>query len=408
MSSKLPTLAVEIVQLLASTLEPTDLFSVRLVCRELNEKILHYFILTYFATARTDLTPKSLQRLQNISESKHLAQHVEALHIKNVDGTLGRGFQWHRHPSGCLAAPLVGADLLQDILANKLVKCRSFQIDGYDEVQQRDETEFLIPGDAVGILLSIFAKNNLAIRSFTIESKRGSTGRLDTKRLQMPLHRGPQFIAAWANLEELVLDYTMTCDQHDWALGIISNASRLRKLSLRFYSELPDSTSSFMERLTSAHSFLGLQDFSLESANVTVEIILKFLLQNRDTLRAISFRHVTIEVGGTWAIVLESMKGNFPRLESLSVFWLKEHRSEEWPCVIFSKLAENPAVPGSEGRRSSDSRLESDSHLVKSLERPIKLTYRWLYGKGRVLSASYLGPGMDNFLNVLSETAETL
>ena len=163
-----------------------------------------------------------------------------------------------------------------------------------------------------------------------------------------------------------------------------------------------------MERLTFVPVSPGLQDFSLESADVTVEIIRKFLLQNRDTLRALSFRHVTVEDGGKWATVLESMKGNLPRLESLSLFWLKEHRSEEWPLVVFSKLAENPAVPGSEERRPSDSRLKSDRRLVKSLERPIKLTYRWVCGERRVLSASYLGPGMDNFLNVLAKTAETL
>jgi len=116
-----------------------------------------------------------------------------------------------------------------------------------------------------------------------------------------------------------------------------------------------------------------------------------------------------IEDGGTWATVLESMKGNFPHLESLSVFWLNEHRSEEeWPRVHFSKLAENPTVPGSEQRRPSDGRLKSDSRLLKSLERPIRLMYWWLKGERRALSASYQGPGMDNFLNVLAETAEAL
>ena len=185
MSLKCPTLPIEIVQLIASTFEPVDLFSIRLVCRELYRKTLHHFIHTYFATIRTDLTPKSLQRLQNISDTAHLAQHVEVLHIANIDGTLGRGFQWHRHPSGLLAVPLVGADLLRNILVTKLVKCRSFLIDSYDEVQQRDETEFLIPGDAIGIVLSIVAETHLAIRSFTIQSQKGSTGTLDTKRLQI-------------------------------------------------------------------------------------------------------------------------------------------------------------------------------------------------------------------------------
>lgn len=235
MSSNLPTLAVEIVQFVASTLEPTDLFSLRRACRELYRKTLHYFGLTYFTTIKTDLT----QRLQAISESEHLAQHVEGLHIKSKDGTLGRGFQWHRHHSGHLTAPFVNTDLLRDVFVKKLVKCRSFHLDVYDEVQQREETDFLIPGDAVGIVLSIVAEINLAIRSFSVESESRETGRLDTKRLQIPLCRQPQFIAAWAHLEELVLEYGMTCVQYDWALDLISYAPRLRKLSLRFFNEYP-------------------------------------------------------------------------------------------------------------------------------------------------------------------------
>jgi hypothetical protein len=43
MVCQLPILSVEVVELVARSLEPTDLFSLRFVCRELNLKTLHYF-----------------------------------------------------------------------------------------------------------------------------------------------------------------------------------------------------------------------------------------------------------------------------------------------------------------------------------------------------------------------------
>ncbi len=105
MSSKFPTLAIEIIEVIATFPEPVDLRFLRLVCRELNKKILHYFRLANFTTIQTDLDRKSLQRLQNITRSEHLAVHVQCLHFKHTgDGKLGRGFDWRRHQWNLLAA----------------------------------------------------------------------------------------------------------------------------------------------------------------------------------------------------------------------------------------------------------------------------------------------------------------
>ncbi len=79
MSSKIPTLANEVIELIATFPEPVDLRSLRLVCRELNKKTLHYFRLANFTTIQTDLDRKSLQRLQNITKSEYLAVHVQCL-----------------------------------------------------------------------------------------------------------------------------------------------------------------------------------------------------------------------------------------------------------------------------------------------------------------------------------------
>ena len=401
MSSKLPTLAMEIIELISTFVEPADLRSLRLVCRELNNKTLHYFGLASFAIVQTDLSRKSLQRLQNISDFENLAVHVQCLHIKHTDnGKLGQGFDWRRHQGDLVANQLDGANLLRDVLVKRLLKCRSFQIDSYDEYQPRQETDSLIPSDAVGLVLSIIAEADLALRSFTVESSHDGIGRLDTKRLQMALSHTPQFIAAWSHVEELVLNYATTSDQHDWMLHLISSAPRLWKLSLGF-----EGTSSlFMGRLSSSHSLNRLEDLSLRSARMTVENISTLLFHNRETLHSLSFRRITIKYGGKWATVLENMKGQLPCLKNLLLFWLKEQTADQ--RVIFSKMTRHPVVPGSEDRRPGDDRLRYDSHLLESVEEPIRLRY-WGGGR-RVVGIEYRGTGIGNVLTALADTVETV
>lgn len=111
MVSKLCTLAVELIELIAGVLEPADLFSLRLVCKELNEKTFQYFSHTCLTTIRTDLSRKSLQELEELSEHEQLRHHVRTLLTKGPND-MGRGFSWDRHPSGHLLASQPGVQML--------------------------------------------------------------------------------------------------------------------------------------------------------------------------------------------------------------------------------------------------------------------------------------------------------
>lgn len=325
---------------------------------------------------------------------------MQCLHIKHTDdGKLGRGFDWRRHQWNLLADQADGAILLRDVLVENLLKCRSFHIDSYDEYQPRQEADSLIPSDAVGLVLSIVAEADLALRSFTVESSHSGNGRLNTQGLQTPLSHTPQFIAAWSHIQDLVLEYAMTSDQYDWMLRLISPGQGLRRLSIGFH----DPSSSFMERLSSLHSLNKLEDLSLKSAYLTVEDISILLLHNRETLHSLTFRHCTIENGGKWATVLKNMEGQFPRLENLLLFFLMEETAE--CCVIFSKLTRHPVVPGSEDR-GPGGRTRHDSHQLESVEYPIRLRY---WGGGRnVVGVEYRGTGIDHVFSALVDTADTM
>jgi hypothetical protein len=386
----LPKLPVEVIDFVAGSLEPTDLFSLRFVCRELNLKTLHYFGRTHFSTVRTNLTSQSLQKLHDISEKKHLRDHVQTLFIKESDGygqrDLGEGFYWPRHPSGCLQAPLVGVERLRDILVNDLVQCKSFRIHGHGGTNEY-KSDRLDPIDAVGIILAIIAETSLPVKSFFMDFHNHNTGSVDAKQLQMDLYRQPQFRKAWAHLEELRLELTMKSDTFDWAMDLLSHAPSLRKLSMNFSSGF---FASFFSRSVSfSHIFTGLQDLRLGHAWVKVETLSSLLLHSRDSLRALSFWFVNIESGGTWATVLSDLRNILPHLESISIFWSMEweHSESRTPYVMFPTLHENPVVPGTQGRE-------------------FQLRYKKWKGERRVFGASYHGPGTGVALEILAKSVE--
>ncbi len=399
MSPRFPTLAIEIIELIAIFVELADLRSLRLVCRELNRKTLYSFGVANFATIQTDLSYKSLERIRSISKSEHFAIHVQCLHVKDSpDRIIGQGFDWPRHFSGCLAGNLNGTDLLRDLLSQRLLNCRSFLIYSYDEYEPRHDTDRLVSSDAVGLILSIVAEAGLALRSFTVQSSHHGNGRLDTPRLRMPLSQTPKFVKAWSQIEELVLDYAITSDQWNWVLHLISSVLKLRKLSLGFY----EGDTSFMQRLSSLHKLNRLEELRLGSARVTVDAITSLLLKSRDTLHLLSLQCTALDDEGKWSTVLENMKSQFPQLQNLVLFWLKQRTNNG--RIIFSKLLKYPVIPGSEVRGPND-RLKYDSRRIESMEDPIRLRY-WGIDQ-MVVGVEYHGKETDQVLSALVDTVET-
>ena len=385
MATELPTLAVEVVEVVAGALDPTDLFSLRLACKELNRKTLSYFGRTYLTIVRTDLSRKSLQKLQEISENEQFRNRVETLLVKKWEDDLGRGFWWHRNPAGQVEGRLPGVQMLRDILHGKLVNCRSFHIHSLGGMEENYGSEGLMPSDAIGIILAIIAETSLPVKAFRVDFRSRGTGRVDAKRLQMALYSQPAFRSAWAHLQELCLDFSMMPDTFDWAKDLILHTTSLRKLSLHF--EFDHSASFLGGLLSSAHLLQSLEDFRLGCAYITVDTLSSLLLHFRDSLRAVSFRHVCVN-SGTWVTILRELRRSFPLLESISVDWLKEYSYEERIHIMFPTLSDNLVVPDSQGRKFT-------------------LKYKKWKGAERVWGVSYHGrAGMNAALEVLAKSAE--
>ena len=382
MASEVSTLPFDLVQLIAGALESTDLCSLRLVCKKLNEKTLHYFGRTCLASLRTDLSRQNLQELKEFSENLQLSFHVQTLLIKTGPRGLGRGFSWHRHPSGYLVDPLPGFQVLRGILVNSLVNCRSFHIPSLTRQEDSNNIGSITPTDAIGILLAVIAETSLSVKSFSLGYRIQGTGEIDGRRLHMPRYQTPEFRTAWAHLRELFLEQPMTSDTSDRALELVVRAPNLRKLSLRLRYDRP---CSFLDRLVSADTLHGLQDLELSAASVTAEMISRLLLRSLNSLRALSLWHVYMGDGDTWASVFRAWKTTLPFLERISVTWLREHRGQRVYRVLFPRLSCIPVVPGLAGRQ-------------------IEVHYRSLWGEWMVAGASYQGPGMDVALETLASS----
>ena len=172
MASLLTRLPTEVIENVVSPLDQKSLSSVRLTCRELNLKTLHYFGRTYFTAVPTDFSDKSLQKLQSISENEQFKNHVRTLLIKECDNDFTYGSHWipvnDSGPLDTRNSP--GVQLLRCILTN-LVNCKScrFYSFGPDRTPQHYECGNMEPSNALYIILSIITEIALPITSSHME-----------------------------------------------------------------------------------------------------------------------------------------------------------------------------------------------------------------------------------------------
>ena len=388
MASSLPSLPVEVIEAITDKLNPRNLFSLRLSCKEINQKTLHRFGQACFTTLRTDLTHDNLQRLQSVSKSAQFSHFVRTLVIKAGNSFLGQGFYWDRLEagvhSGCVDPWLSsGVQLLQDILKG-MTKCNSFHIHSLGGMEEYYGKDYLQPSDAVGIILFVIAETGLPVKSFFVDFINQGSGSVDAKRLQMSLCQRPAFRNAWKTVEELRLEHSLTPENFDWAKDLILQTTSLKKLLLHFNF---DHTTSFIGSLLAfPHVFQGLQEFGLECAHVTVNMLSSILIDSHSNLLVLSFWHVYLQQG-TWVALLEQLRGSLPRLASINVNWPKEYSNDQIIHIQFPALEDNEVIPGSNGRK-------------------FELSYRKWKGQRRVWGASYRGRlGMDKALDILAESA---
>lgn len=400
MASNLAALPGEILELVAASLELTSLRLLRTACKEINRKTFHYFCLCCFTIVRTDLSRKSLRKLAHISDEQPLREYIHTLlidiHPKGYED-FQTEFPWHRASSGSLKAPIPGAQIVQDILAGKLVHCRSFRIQGYAHMPALDEPDHIAPSDIVGLLVVIVANASLPVKSLVIDFH--YSGWEDPKPLHLPLHQRPGFTSGWAHLQELFVGIPISPSDFEWVGHLISRAPILRKLSLMFQYRSPFS---FIESILSGHGLKELQSFNLTSMFVTTKQILELLSCSCESLRELSLHRITIDSGDTWENMIEGLKSHFLALNSISFFYLQERPLGQSAYIWFSALGEDHKVPRTEETASP----RWACHLLQPEGLPIKLSYEKYCGEVVVAGISYHGSNVGTFLDILAQSIE--
>ena len=327
MTTTLSTLPRETIHLVAKCLDFSDSCSLRLVSKSLYSSTRFHFERTFFATVSTNLTPKSLQSLHDISQKEHLRHHVQTLQIKECcpskEGRLGQGFAWPRGSGRPLGSSFPGMQILQRILLEGLPKCRSFQID-YNSPRDANKTDRLSSSDAIAIVFRIIAETGLLVKNFTRLSshkRKGDSASYEDDFILHPdpwsLHQLPVSKEAWSQLEAFRFDEI-------WDLELLavlmSNAPNLHNLSLSFKKPLASSFNHLYGLFSDAKH---IQHLSLDNINIDAYWLSNSLLHTSRTLHVLALSHISLSPG-SWKAFCLGLSSDFPHLERFALAFLEE------------------------------------------------------------------------------------
>ncbi|KAJ5184533.1 hypothetical protein N7491_007600 [Penicillium cf. griseofulvum] len=195
--------------------------------------------------------------------------------------------------------------------------------------------------DIITLILNGIIGAHIPVKEFLVDfipELRGGANELDLKRLNVPDLWKPEFIAVWANLQVLLLKFTMgKIAIAEWIDPIVRHATDLRKLTIVFDNGW--AAHGLIERLSSLDTTSQLQELTLKGVPKSNEASLSKLLHNyRDSLRVLNITWITLESSG-WKSILR-MLSEFPVLKSFSFNALREARYE----IHFPVASEIPAV----------------------------------------------------------------
>ncbi|KAJ5467888.1 hypothetical protein N7475_005640 [Penicillium sp. IBT 31633x] len=320
--SSLPSLPVELVELVASLLNTDDLLHLRCVCRRIQKKTFHHFAQRCFSSINTDLSGDSLVRINALSQNIALRPYVHGLAFMLQNG-VGRGLVWDRHPWGPICAPLQVEAIrsLRDNLIHNLTNCRSFFIfcrypEGHPDMSHVTIT------DAVAVFFALVVDACLPVSSFHLiyANKYSRTLIMDMRRLPKLLYRQPEFKTVWGNLQKLSLEQYLTLDNFGFLLELVLSAPNLHTLLLNLGSH--DLATEFMHELAESASFSKLRELALFRTSIRAPDLHKLLDNIRTNLISLTLYHVNLAPGSDWAPFLKDLGHGFLALQSISLYYL--------------------------------------------------------------------------------------
>lgn len=385
-------LTTELIWDIVEYLEPNDLLNVRVVCKDLHQKTLHCYGLTFLKSVHTDLTPSKIQKLEAVSNNKQMGPYVRKLHMM----------------SSCLVIPY-DPDRLTEIRLSRcraivdnisrLENCRSFEITNWLEWYPVDDNGSIIDIiqalEVSASLLTILVQRGLLAKSFTFCCKILLTNECTTPKrvfrdllLNNPLNKmnlGSQ--GAWAQLEEVCLDIRDTEGHLEWLGDLFRNALHLQKVSLHLFTPgLKFEDDMLTNQICLGSTFPDLHTLNMSYCDFSLKALSRFILHCAENLRVLSLVRMNIINGENWRTILSLLQSNCPLLETICLKWLSSSIENSRDEIQFPEIMGRPGISKLKGI---------------TLARTVSAL-----GEERIFGVDYSGPHMSELLDGLIDTAE--
>lgn len=393
--SPLCALPSELIEAVASFLDPIDLCAFRLACKTLHEKTYLIFWKTSLHSVETDVSLDSLGKIQTISTNPQLRHYIHHLTTKGFDKSntiLGEGFQWDRHASGHLID-------LHDHLAVKqlckifcqLVNCTSIEIFSPITEIVLHPLKAFEPTDAIPTMLEVITQTGHPVTSLTLNFMGwGYSGPSDPDPRCLRIAHEAQLIALGAHLENLTLKYTLEHDVvHDWTVDLLHHTRNLRTLHIESCNDLRGVPLFHRLALSSDMAWPQLRELSLETVRARGDDLTMVLRKSQQSLRVLSLNCLRIISSKEDLKQIFQVLGTvFPALQAIHIgpLWSGPAMRD---YVHFPGVSQNPVVDEMQGTR-----LDFMLNRFK--------------GSDRVSSVNYSGPKMDVALGIIAEAVDLI
>lgn len=355
-ASGIHSLPVELLADIARFTESPDLCALRLTCRAMYQSSLRHFAQTFVHTLKTDLSPKSLARVEEAANDEIFGPCVRKLDIvRDSKGCLGP-----LSPDTTSKGTYIQA--WRDVM-KRLVNCRSFQLRNSAHTTPYLGDDAITLDEATGFVLEAIATEDIPIEYFSIDIMKFRSRAHEDNLTQYSITTFG--IPAFTHLKELSLAIPDTLAKNiDWMAKMIQCAKSLRKLTILFTWRCE--STSLLSQLSSVGCLPELEELTFSRMSFASSAALGiFLYSIRNSLRRVTFHFVQLEFGG-WRSIIRELGGGVYQLDSVTLHGVLEVNK-------FLSFRRTPEYQLTE--KSPDKRLYRPWQLCVACREDLSFTY---------------------------------
>lgn len=382
----------ELLDGIASCLCKDYLLGFRQSCKKIYQHTTVAFARCFFHIIQTDLSLKSLQRLEAIAADGRFAHHVHSLLVKGRHHNhIGRGIEWKRDMHGYLL-PQPAIDRVCDIVRS-FPKCASFHFEICGEYCGNVLGPLDIP-EALHIILTIVIDQNRPLKCLEIypvccQNPVPIPHYTDIGTHTMATVQTPELKELASSLQSFTFGYQLCPGIHvptPFAFRLMECAPKLRRLNLD--GQGLHGLSNFIDETVARNFDFQLEDLSLAGSSfLAYQDLHTFLRLHCRNLKALRFRDIGFANEG-WFAMLNYLATGFTNLNCIELVRLFQPCKEQIVWVEFSGVIQDPIVDTASGNK-----IQYQHH--QGVRR----------GAPRVLTVSYDGPRMDVALQKIAASA---